>query len=70
MENISNLNRYRKEKGLSQIELAKKMHVTQQCISSWQTGRTMPRPYQMRMLSEILSVPINKLFYEEFNKAM
>jgi len=70
MENISNLSRYRKEKGLSQIELAKKMHVTQQCISSWQTGRTMPRPYQMRMLSEILSVPISKLFYEEFNKAM
>ncbi|HHA4379189.1 helix-turn-helix transcriptional regulator [Enterococcus mundtii] len=70
MKKASNLSRYREEKGLSQIELAKKMHVTQQCISSWQTGRTTPKPYQMKMLSEILSVPIKELFYEVFNKAM
>lgn len=70
MKKASNLSRYREEKGISQIELAKKMHVTQQCISSWQTGRTTPKPYQMIMLSEILSVPINVLFSEVFNKAM
>ncbi|MCB8526780.1 helix-turn-helix transcriptional regulator, partial [Enterococcus faecalis] len=29
MKKISNLSRYRKEKGLSQTELAKKMNVTQ-----------------------------------------
>ncbi|MDQ8264517.1 helix-turn-helix transcriptional regulator [Enterococcus faecium] len=70
MKKASNLSRYREEKGISQVELAKKMHVTQQCISSWQTGRTTPKPYQMKMLSEILSVPINELFSEVFNKAM
>ncbi|MCH0360035.1 helix-turn-helix transcriptional regulator, partial [Enterococcus faecium] len=53
MKKVSNLSRYRKEKGLSQTELAKKMNVTQQCVSSWQTGRTIPKPYQMKMLSEI-----------------
>lgn len=69
MKKVSNLSRYRKEKGFSQIELAKKkMNVTQQCVSSWQTGRTIPKPYQMKMLSEILSVPMNELFSDVFNK--
>ncbi|ELA67922.1 helix-turn-helix domain-containing protein [Enterococcus faecium] len=44
------------------------MNVTQQCVSSWQTGRTIPKPYQMKMLSEILSVPMNELFSDVFNK--
>lgn len=70
MKKTSNLSRYREEIGLSQAELARKMNVTQQCISSWQTGRTIPKPYQMKMLSEILSVSINELFSEVFNKAM
>ena len=70
MKKTSNLSRYREERGLSQTELARKMNVTQQCISSWQTGRTIPKPYQMKMLSEILSVTINELFSEVFNKAM
>ena len=70
MKKTSNLSQYREERGLSQTELARKMNVTQQCISSWQTGRTIPKPYQMKMLSEILSVPINELFSEVFNKAM
>ncbi|HAP5744200.1 TPA: helix-turn-helix transcriptional regulator [Enterococcus faecalis] len=68
MKKVSNLSRYRKEKGFSQIELAKKLNVTQQCVSSWQTGRTIPKPYQMKMLSEILSVPMNELFSDVFNK--
>ncbi|EOS7760903.1 helix-turn-helix transcriptional regulator [Enterococcus hirae] len=67
---MSNLSRYREERGLSQTELARKINVTQQCISSWQTGRTIPKPYQMKMLSEILSIPINELFSEVFNKAV
>ena len=70
MKKTSNLSRYREERGLSQTELARKMNVTQQCISSWQTGRTIPKPNQMKMLSEILSVSINELFSEVFNKAM
>ncbi|AUC71671.1 MULTISPECIES: helix-turn-helix transcriptional regulator [Enterococcus] len=70
MKKTSNLSRYREERGLSQTELARKMNVTQQCISSWQTGRTIPKPYQMKTISEILSVPINELFSEVFNKAM
>lgn len=33
---------YRKHCGLSQMELAQKMHVKQNTISGWETGRTEP----------------------------
>ncbi|MBL1227923.1 helix-turn-helix transcriptional regulator [Enterococcus sp. BWB1-3] len=68
MKKTSRLSQYREAKGISQIGMAEKMGVTQQCISSWQTGRTIPKPYQMKQLSEILEVPIDELFYEEFNQ--
>lgn len=68
MKKVSRLSQYRESKGISQIELAEKMGVTQQCISSWQTGRTIPKPHQMKLLSDILEVPMDELFYEEFNK--
>ncbi|WP_086348428.1 helix-turn-helix transcriptional regulator [Candidatus Enterococcus clewellii] len=67
MKKSSKLSQFREAKGISQIELAEKMDVTQQCISSWQTGRTVPKPFQMKQLSEILDVSIDELFYEEFN---
>lgn len=43
------------------------MYVTQQSISSWETGRTIPKPYQMKLLSEMLEVDLDELFYDIFN---
>jgi len=67
MNEKTKLKRYREEKEYSQIELAEKMAVTQQSISSWETGRTIPKPYQMKKLSEILEVNMDDLFYDIFN---
>lgn len=61
------LSQYREAKGYSQIEIAEKMSVTQQSISSWEVGRTIPKPYQMKQLSEMLEVSVDELFYEIFN---
>lgn len=58
---------YREAYGYSQIEIAEKMSVTQQSISSWETGRTIPKPYQMKLLSEMLEVDLDELFYDIFN---
>ncbi|MDN6735985.1 MAG: helix-turn-helix transcriptional regulator [Tetragenococcus koreensis] len=67
MNGITKLKRYREEKEYSQIDLAEKMAVTQQSISSWETGRTIPKPYQMKKLSRILEVNMDDLFYDVFN---
>jgi len=67
MKEKKRLSLYREAKGYSQLEIAEKMSVTQQSISSWETGRTIPKPYQMRRLSEMLEVGIDELFYDIFN---
>lgn len=61
------LSQYREAKGYSQIEVAEEMSVTQQSVSSWEVGRTVPKPYQMKRLAEMLEVSMDELFYEVFN---
>ncbi len=56
----------REAKGYSQIELANLMSVTQQSISSWEVGRTTPKPYQMKKLAELLETEMDVLFYDVF----
>lgn len=41
-ELAKNICRYRKEKGLTQEELAKKLGLTFQAISKWETAQTLP----------------------------
>ncbi|MBS7577098.1 MULTISPECIES: helix-turn-helix transcriptional regulator [unclassified Enterococcus] len=67
MKEKRRLSLYREAKGYSQIEIAEMMSVTQQSISSWETGRTIPKPHQMKLLSEILEVDLDELFYDVFN---
>ena len=57
----------REAKGYSQLELANIMSVTQQSVSSWEVGRTTPKPYQMKKLAELLETEIDVLFYDIFN---
>ncbi len=67
MKEKRRLSQYREAKGYSQIDIADRLSVTQQSISSWEIGRTIPKPYQMKQLSEMLEVSIDELFYEIFN---
>ncbi|MBO0466651.1 helix-turn-helix transcriptional regulator [Enterococcus plantarum] len=64
------LSKFRDKKGYSQLEISSMMSVTQQSISSWETGRTIPKPYQMKQLAEILEVEMDELFYDFFNVSM
>lgn len=57
-ENILNL---RKANHLSQEELAEKVGVTRQTISNWELGVTEPTPKQLKILSEIFQISIDKL---------
>lgn len=48
-----NIKKMRLKKGLSQIELAKLLHVSQNTVSSWETGRTEPNLGIIENLSRI-----------------
>lgn len=51
----------RTKKGLSQDELAKKVYVTRQAVSRWETGETTPNTETLKLLSKLFDVSINTL---------
>ena len=48
-------------KNFSQEELAKKMHISRQSISKWETGKSLPTTDQIILLSEIFDCSLDTL---------
>ena len=55
----------RKEKNITQQELAEKLNITDRAISKWENGKCMPDVGIMQELCEILNITINDLFSGE-----
>ncbi|MBR4670310.1 MAG: helix-turn-helix domain-containing protein [Butyrivibrio sp.] len=55
----------RKEKGLTQAQLAEKLNITDRAVSKWETGKSMPDSSIMLELSNILGVTVNELLSGE-----
>jgi len=55
----------RKEKGISQEDLAQVIHVTRQSVSKWETGTAYPDIEKLRMLSEFYSLSLDDLMNQE-----
>ena len=55
----------RKEKKLTQTELAEKLGVTDKSVSNWENGRNMPDLSLFKTLCEILDISINDLISGE-----
>ena len=51
----------RKERSLSQAELAERLHVTDKAVSRWETGRGMPGLDSLEPLSEALGLSVSEL---------
>lgn len=51
----------RTQNGLSQDELAEKIHVTRQAVSRWENGETVPNTETLKLLSKVFDVSINTL---------
>ena len=51
----------RKEKGMSQMELAEKLNVSRQAISRWEVGAAVPSTDNLKMLSELYGVSVDYL---------
>lgn len=59
------ISKCRKEKNLTQQELADILHVTDRAISNWETGRRMPDVSFYKPLCEVLDISINELLMGE-----
>lgn len=66
----------RKEKGLTQMQLAEALNITDRAVSKWETGRAMPDSSIMLQLCKILEISVNDLLcgervtMENYNKEL
>lgn len=51
----------RKQKGITQMELAEKLNVSRQAISRWEVGLAVPTTDNLKVLSELYGVSIDYL---------
>ena len=56
-----NLIACRRAKGMTQEELAVRLHVVRQTVSKWEKGKSVPDAEVLVRLSEVLEVPVNRL---------
>lgn len=55
------LTRLRKEKGLTQLNLAEKLDVSRQAISRWEAGSAVPSTENLKFLSDLYGVSVDFL---------
>ncbi|MDE7445648.1 MAG: helix-turn-helix domain-containing protein [Lachnospiraceae bacterium] len=55
----------RKDKGLTQIQLAEKLNITNRAVSKWETGKSCPDASIMLKLCDILEITVNELLSGE-----
>ena len=55
----------RKNKNLTQAQLAEKLNITDRAVSKWETGKSMPDSSIMLELCEILNITVNDLLCGE-----
>ena len=58
----------RKEKGLTQEQLAEKLGITNKAVSKWETGKSMPDLAVIQDLCKILGISLTTLLNGEENK--
>ncbi len=55
----------RKEKNLTQVQLAEKLNITNRAVSKWETGKSCPDVSLMLELCDILGITVNELLSGE-----
>ena len=63
-----NLKTLRKNKGLSQEELAIKLNVVRQTISKWEQGLSVPDAEMLISISEVFETPVSEILGENIEK--
>ncbi|HJJ92551.1 MAG TPA: helix-turn-helix transcriptional regulator [Methanocorpusculum sp.] len=65
MELHKKLSKARKEKGMSQLEVAEAMQVSRQAVSRWEVGATAPSIENLSSLSKLYGVSLDYLLNDE-----
>ena len=52
----------RKDAGLTQLDVAKKMHLSKTTIVAWENGKIIPKPAQFNMYCEICGFSPDQIF--------
>lgn len=65
MTTAEKLVRLRKEKGLSQLQLAEEINVSRQAISRWEVGLAAPSREKLKALSELYHVSMDYLLSDK-----
>lgn len=60
----------RQQKSINQSELASLMHVDQRTVSTWEVGRTLPKPFQMSFLEDYYNMPKKQIFLKYLTTKM
>lgn len=68
MEKREWLIKARNDLGMSQLDIAKELEITQQAILNWENGLRTPKPKLARKLAKILNFDWTK-FYEDSQEA-
>lgn len=63
MSVAGNIKRYRAQNNMTQEELAEKMFVSRQTVSSWETGRNQPDVDTLMALAGVFGTDVNELIY-------
>lgn len=60
-----NLNKYLKERNLTQKEVAEAIGVSQQSMNYWSSGRNLPRMDKIQLLADYLGIRYSDLLYDD-----
>lgn len=58
-----NIKKFRKERNMTQEELAEKMNVTRQAVSNWETAKTEPDVDTLTRLADVFEVSVEEMIY-------
>lgn len=61
-----NLNKYRKERGLSQEELAYQLGVSRQSVSKWESGQSIPELERIIEIADLFSISLDELVGRDY----
>ena len=63
-----NISELRKEKGLTQFELAEQLHYSDKAISKWERAESLPEITVLKELADIFEVKVDYLLQQEHEK--